>query len=211
LPEQIGRTVAVHETGHAIVAVATGIACPTLLALHGAGGVTEATVAKDLQDGPHLTAHLAVTLAGRAAECLVYGAPSAGSGGDPESDLAIATRNAAALEASFGLGRSLVWLGTPDSALARLRIDGDLRARVERRLVEAEARASKILQANQPLLAAIAEDLYDAGLLSGEKLAGHLAQVVPEDNRSPRARRAALECAGSLEPDGEAVARGSGR
>jgi ATP-dependent Zn protease len=202
LPAPMRHRVAVHEAGHALVGVATGIARPTLLALRADGGVTEAAVTRNLQDAPQLAAHLAIDLAGRAAERLVFGQPSAGSGGDQGSDLAKATQLAAALETSLGLGGSLVWLGPPDSALARLNTDAALRARVEQRLVEAEARATRILQANRPLLEAIAADLCAAGLLDGPRLAGHLAQVMPEAERGLHEGETGAVCTGSVPEDG---------
>lgn len=70
----------------------------------------------------------------------MLGKASSGAGGAYDSDLAKATRTAAALETSFGLGDSLLWLGTPEAAIARLNLDAGLRVRVETRLQEAEAR-----------------------------------------------------------------------
>jgi cell division protease FtsH len=180
LPEALRWRVAVHEAGHALVGIATGAARPSLLALRSDGGITHASMARDIQDARHFASHLALDLAGRAAERLVFGQPSAGSGGDPDSDLAKATRTAVALEASYGLGDSLIWMGTPDTALGRLTVDLGLRARVEDRLRHAEAHALHILSGNRDVLEDMAGALCAAGLLTGPELEGLLARVVPD-------------------------------
>lgn len=84
-----------------------------MLAIRSDGGITHASMARDTREQEYFAGYLAVDLAGRAAERLVFGQASAGAGGGSDSDLAKATRTAAALEMSFGLGDSLVWLGPP--------------------------------------------------------------------------------------------------
>jgi cell division protease FtsH len=60
---------------------------------------------------------LVVVLAGRAAEEVVLGAPSAGAGGSADSDLAGATKLAVTAAATLGLDSAsgLVWFGVPDA------------------------------------------------------------------------------------------------
>ena len=180
LPEALRWRVSVHEAGHAVVGMATGVALPSLLALRSDGGITHASRARDVQDAAHFAGQLALDLGGRAAERFVFGTPSAGSGGEFESDLAKATRTATALEISYGLGDSLLWLATPEAAQARLALDPGLRARVEVRLQQAEARALRILRANHVVLDDMARALSARGLLTGPELEGLLARVVPD-------------------------------
>ncbi|WP_296428567.1 AAA family ATPase [Yoonia sp.] len=180
LPEALRWRVSVHEAGHAVVGMATGAALPSLLALRSDGGIAHASRTRDIQDAAHFAGQLALDLAGRAAELHIFGHPSAGSGGEVESDLAKATRTATALEVSYGLGDTLLWLATPEAAQARLALDPGLRTRVEARLQQAEARALRILRANQTVLDDMARALSTSGLLTGPALEELLARVMPD-------------------------------
>lgn len=180
MPDALRWQVAIHEAGHAVVAAATGVARPKLLALQGDGGSTHA---KRLMIGQRLSemeAALALDLGGRAAEIDVFGEASGGAGGDASSDLGGATLLAVAIEASLGLGDSLVWEGSPQSVLDRLALDADLRARVEIHLRRAEARALRIVAEHRPLLEEMAGALSRCGMLTGPELDALLARVTPE-------------------------------
>ena len=172
--------VAVHEAGHAVVGAATGVATPRVLALQGDGGVTHAEGHVIHQRRSELEAALAVDMAGRAAERIVFGEASAGAGGAADSDLARATTMAVAMEGSWGLGERLSWLGDTETIATRLRLDPPLAARVEDHLCRAEKRALGILQAQRPALEAIATALCDRGLLQGAALEELMTQVRPE-------------------------------
>lgn len=180
LPAELRWQIAVHEAGHALVGAATGIARPQMLAIQGGGGVTKQSLQRRGQRRAELIDALAIDLGGRAAELIVFGEPSGGAGGDSTSDLARATQTAAAMELSWGLGDNLVWLGDPESVLARLRIEPFLRARVEARLREAQARATRIVEANRAVLEEIAAALVQTSLLTGSALETLVAKVVPE-------------------------------
>lgn len=188
LPEGLRRIIAVHEAGHAVVSTATGLGRVSMAAIGHDGGVTQASVAPTGQDRAAIEAHLAVILAGRAAERLIIGKVSAGAGGDQSSDLATATRLAAALEASWGLGASLIWQGPVEGVENRLRDDAGLRARVEVHLRNAELRAIRILDANRELLEEMAGNLAAEGVLSGSALDALLRRVTPEAPRGNSAR-----------------------
>lgn len=172
--------IAVHEAGHAVVGAATGIARPQSLAIHDGGGMTRQSLLRHSQRRDEVRASLAIDFGGRAAEILVFGEPSGGAGGDSSSDLARATQTAAAMELSWGLGDGLLWLGDPETVLARLRIEPLLRARVEARLREAQARATRIVEANRSVLEEMAAALVQTGLLTGPALETLVAKVVPE-------------------------------
>lgn len=172
--------IAVHEAGHAVVGAATGIARPQSLAIHDGGGMTRQSLLRHSQRRDEVRDALAIDFGGRAAEILVFGEPSGGAGGDNTSDLARATQTAAAMELSWGLGDDLLWLGDPETVLARLRIEPVLRARVEARLREAQARAARIIEANHAVLEEMAAALVQTSLLTGPALEALVAKVVPE-------------------------------
>ena len=180
VPEAIRWQIAVHEAGHALTGAATGIARPQMLALQGGGGVTQQSLLRRSQRRNEIADTLANDLGGRAAEIVMFGEPSGGAGGDANSDLARATQSAAAMELSWGLGDELLWLGDPEMVLARLRVEPLLRARVEARLQEAQARALRIVDANRALLQEMATALLRTGVLTGPELEALVAKVVPD-------------------------------
>jgi len=180
MPDAVRWQVAVHEAGHAVVGAATGVATPRVLALRGDGGVTHAERHVIHQRRSELEAALALDMAGLAAERVVFGEASAGAGGAADSDLARATTMAVAMEGSWGLGECRSWLGDPETIAARLRLDLPLAARVEDHLRRAEERALAILQAQRPVLEAIAAALCDKGLLTGPALDALISRVRPE-------------------------------
>lgn len=189
LPARLRWRVAVHEAGHAIVGAATGIAMPQMLAIKSNGGVTRQGRASINGTRAEIETALTVDLAGRTAEHLVIGSPSAGAGGTSQSDLARATLVATALEASFGLGQSLIWRGTPEDAAQLLAEDAALRDRVAAHLRRAEARALTILKANRPLMIETSKALEGAGILMGDALDALISRVTKEsgavDQASP--------------------------
>ena len=64
--------------------------------------------------------------------------------------------------------------------LARLRLEPVLRARVEARLQQAQARALRIVDANRALLEEMATALLRTGVLTGPELEALVAKVVPD-------------------------------
>ncbi len=187
LPEATRKRIAVHEAGHAIAGVATGTMTPTILAIQSDGGITEGHGNQQPTDRKRAEAQLTFLLAGRAAEILILKSPSAGAGGDAESDLARATHLAAACHASWGLGESLTYFGTLETIGAHLRHDARLRALVAADLERAAARADRILMANHGLLVDLSDALFQAGVVSGPDLQAHLAHVIPEIQPAQRA------------------------
>lgn len=179
LSSALRRRVATHEAGHAVVAVATGCAIPMMLAIQSAGGFTQSTPVMEEHDRRNIEAHLAVNLAGRAAERLMFGGPSAGAGGDPDSDLAKATRLAAAMEASWGLGDTLVWHGSADMVSRRLDEDAEFRSRIEDFLRQAELRALRILEANKGVLNDIAAALDARAVLNRQEVEPFIGSIIP--------------------------------
>jgi cell division protease FtsH len=117
LPEE-RHAVAVHESGHALVATllphADPVAKVTILPAGQALGVTEQLPEDErhLYPESYLKDSLAVRLGGRAAELLVLGEPSSGAG----SDLAGATELATRMVRDYGMSERLGPVGFGSSA-----------------------------------------------------------------------------------------------
>ncbi|GGH63830.1 AAA family ATPase [Frigidibacter albus] len=171
--------VAIHECGHALVATALGRNDVTRVALSAAGGETMRTrlpAAGTVQD---FDRELTILLAGRAAEVLVLGDPSAGSGGGRESDLAVASTLALSMHTQMGLGwHGPVWSDT--SAEVALR-DPHIRHKVRTSMEAAQGRARHILAARRLLLEGMARELVQHRELAGPDLEAWLAQVTCDD------------------------------
>ncbi|WP_174800949.1 AAA family ATPase [Martelella limonii] len=168
---------AVHECGHAIVIHALNLGTVERLSIAADGnGSTRHRVRRDEQLLFDIEAELAGSMAGRAAERLIFADISAGGGGGITSDIAIATDRAARIETHFGLGQfGPVWLGSPQ---AYQEIAETLRLRIRERLIKAESRAEKLLTHNQDLLVWMAEQLVERRELQGAVLTDLLKEVV---------------------------------
>ena len=167
--------IALHECGHAIVATSLAVGQIRRLTFAGAGGqawIRFANCEGLLEDWD---AELAYHLAGRAAERLILGAVTAGSGGAAQSDLARATQIAVRIDTQFGLGvEGVSWQDLPISTYLRPPKNA---ARIRARLETAEARALQILKAERGLLLKMTAALSEHRMLEGDALAGWLAQV----------------------------------
>ena len=115
------RLAPVHEAGHAAAAceVCPGTLKPVSLRAisDGDGGSAALGVCTNYPAAADVRARLAVMLAGQAAEEVILGVPSAGTGGGPDSDLASATQLATAAVAAlvFDDEAGLLWTGLPDA------------------------------------------------------------------------------------------------
>lgn len=177
LPAELHWAIAVHEVGHAIVGTATGLSRPEAIAILPFGGVCTQMDETIIGRRSEIESLLAIDLAGRAAERLILGQVCRGAGGPATSDLARATQTAAALELSWGLGDSPVWLAPPEVAMTQMRRDPSLRTRVGEHLQRAEAQATRILAANRPLLEEMAAALVERKLIAGTALGELTARV----------------------------------
>jgi ATP-dependent Zn protease len=109
-------------------------------------------------------------LGGRAAEIVRHGDRSANAGGDPTSDLAIATGVVAGLHVSAGLVDDLAYLSDEAPAAAMLRVDRTLRANVNADLARLQARAIDIVRSHRAALEVVAAALADRRHLSGDQV-----------------------------------------
>lgn len=185
---------AVHEVGHAMAytLLETGIVYAVTVggSLNGSiqsFGQVEFTPLLDTpQNDDWLMRTCAASLAGRTAELLVFGETLAGSGGDPNSDLARATRLVLAAETQLGFSNvnPLIYVA-PEQAQQQLLYDGELRNRVNARLKCAEAMAMEMLTRHKMTLNAIAAQLADIGVMSGDEFRKGLALAIGERKADP--------------------------
>jgi cell division protease FtsH len=182
LLESEKRNVAVHESGHALVAALSPAADPvdrvTILPSGMALGVTEQVPEEErhLYSAEHLTTSLAVRLGGRAAELVVFGEGSTGA----SNDLAGATDLATRMVREFGLSPALgpvgygndgpQYLGGGPSA-GRVYSEETQRVidtEVARLLREAEEQAVALLRRNRDALDALTQQLLEHETVTGD-------------------------------------------
>ncbi|HEY1322841.1 MAG TPA: ATP-dependent zinc metalloprotease FtsH [Streptosporangiaceae bacterium] len=211
LPEE-KHAVAVHESGHAIVAALSEHADPvakvTILPAGQALGVTEQLplVERHLYGEDYLHDSLAVRLGGRAAELVVLGQGSTGAA----NDLAGATDLATKMVREFGLSPTLGPVGYPEGGSVFLGSGGpgmssrpfaeatqaEIDREVAKLLRDAETRAVDLLTSRRSVLDALTELLMEDETVDGSevyRLAGvpdrsaAVPSVVPPATVAPRA------------------------
>ncbi|WP_276207950.1 ATP-dependent zinc metalloprotease FtsH [Streptomyces malaysiense] len=192
LPEE-RRSVAVHESGHALVAAlckhADPVAKVTILPAGVTLGVTEQLpeAERHLYSESYLTDLLAVRLGGRAAELVVLGEGSTGAA----NDLAGATQIATRMVREFGLSRELGPIGyasshprllgetteepgpPPYSEQTQRMVDEE----VAQLLRQAEQRAITLLRDHRPALEHLAGQLVAHETVDGSVVLDALRQV----------------------------------
>lgn len=161
MPDSMTYKIAVHEVGHALVALDTGLVETVTVEIESSyveNGVVEGGrtayqfMHDDLLGERVLSSRIRVCLAGLAAEEVVLGDRSTGSGGLVGSDLEEATVIATRMAASYGMGQSLRFV-TPAA-----RIDGtykaaaDISREVDRILAREYAEAKDVIASNNDLL-----------------------------------------------------------
>ena len=207
LPDE-KRSVAVHESGHALVALfsehADPVAKVTILPAGRALGVTEQLPVDErhLYSEGYLIDSLAIRLGGRASEVLVLGEGSTGAA----NDLAGATQLALNMVRDWGLSPRLGpigygsdgpgYLGTPQIGQTRPYAEGTQQVideEVSRLLREAETRARDILSTHRVALDAVVNLLLDRETISGDEMADAVRRAegdVPSRPTEPATPRA---------------------
>jgi cell division protease FtsH len=196
LPDE-KRAVAIHESGHALVAALSPHADPvakvTILPAGQALGVTEQLplVEHHLYGEDYLNESLAVRLGGRAAELVVLGQGSTGAA----NDLASATDLATKMVREFGLSSKLGPVGYPEGGSMFLGGGGGpglssrpyaestqalIDQEVARLLREAEQRAVTLIRTHQGDLDRLSDLLVDQETVDGEEVYRLLGLPVPE-------------------------------
>ncbi|WP_164924410.1 AAA family ATPase [Sinorhizobium fredii] len=191
LSESELRHTAVHEAGHAIVAVV--LASDVLKQVHidrdaalGVGAQSVGMTVLEPEVGRVKTAsyyddRIAMLLGGIAAETVVYGCHADGAGGAPSSDLVLASDIATKLERHFGFGEVLsVELGKGDRPLEYLRDrDPELRGLVDARLKAQFDRAVALLAEHREELDHLTEALVAKGRVIGDEIRALLGVCSP--------------------------------
>jgi cell division protease FtsH len=194
LPEE-KRSVAVHESGHALVAMLSEHADPvakvTILPRGAALGVTEQLPESErhLYPQSYLTDALAVRLGGRAAEIVVLGEPSTGAADDLAGATDLATRMVREWGFSTEVGpigygpegpsRDNPFAGRPYAEETQRSIDRE----VAKLLREAESRATTLLRQNLGTLGRVIDLLLERETIDGADLAALVG--VPERHAQP--------------------------
>ncbi len=182
LPEE-KHSVAVHEAGHALVAVLSEHADPvakvTILPRGAALGVTEQLpeAERHLYRQSYLTDTLAVRLGGRAAEIVVLGEPSTGAANDLAGATDLATRMVREWGFSTEVGpigygpegpsRDNPFAGRPYAEETQRSIDRE----VATLLREAETRATTLLRTHLDSLRRVVDLLLERETIDGSDLA----------------------------------------
>lgn len=185
LPEE-KRAVAVHESGHALVAAYSNKADPvakvTILPAGQALGVTEQLplVEHHLYGQDYLLETLSVYLGGRAAELVVFGQGSTGAA----NDLAKATDLATKMIREFGLSSTLGPIGYPSGGSVYLGGDGAalssrpfaestqaaIDSEVQKLVRDAEDRAALVLKDHRDVLDRLVEALLAKETVDGSEV-----------------------------------------
>jgi SpoVK/Ycf46/Vps4 family AAA+-type ATPase len=180
LPPDYLRSVAVHEAGHAIVAVELGFGELVSVKIasyampgngNQVGGAIYAMPRHMRRTRAAYLDDIAVTLGGIAAETVVFEAFFDGAAGSQNADLNVVTRTATLLEVGLGMGHTLM---VADNALSRLEVlranDPDLRKRVHDVIANEFERSKEIVRSRRAALDEIAGRLTEAKSLSGDEV-----------------------------------------
>jgi cell division protease FtsH len=222
LPEE-KKSVAVHESGHALVAALSEHADPvakvTILPAGQTLGVTEQLPIDEhhLYTEDYLTDSLAVRLGGRAAELVEFGQGSTGAA----NDLASATDLATKMVREFGLSPALGPVGYPEGGSVFLGGGGQglssrpfaeatqatIDSEVSRLLREAEQRAVDLLRSHRGELDQLVSLLLEKETVDGQAVYRIVGKPAPAHRPEemaiaphPAAHKAAA-AAGSTHPD----------
>lgn len=155
--------VAVHEAGHAVAALTLGVAREvnvSIVATTRSGGSSSVEYHPLMITPATVTHQLVIALSGRAAEEVVLGEISGGSGGDETSDLARANSLAwrAVTELGFSKRAPLRWCRDSQRPEAIL-CDNSISQEVQEMLTEAYDVAIKLARANKAKVEAVAKAL----------------------------------------------------
>lgn len=208
VPDEARRRAAVHEGGHIVLSVVhngpsnvdavigSGRGTAGMVASHGSNYVsgTAAECRRALQ----------ILLAGRAAEELVFADGGGnGAGGSDRSDLASATRIAAAMVGSYGLSgpHPLVYVAG-HHATDRLVEHRYMRMAAQTELSNAMREAKRILVSHRPVLDAVAERLLRDRKIKGTDVHDIMKRLAAEEYRqsAPRLNSAGEETGSAMPP-----------
>ena len=175
LSPEVERMVAIHEAGHAVVTVVLRPGAVVSARIRNGTGPAGTVQAEQDTRSTREAVHGALLelLAGRAAEEVLLGGYSGGSGGSAGSDLAMATCLAVALETALGLGTfGPMWQGqpTPDTVGTLLALRPALAARVQAYLEAVHGEAVGLVRRHHDAVSAVADALVAMRSLTGSEI-----------------------------------------
>jgi cell division protease FtsH len=185
------RRCAVHEAGHAIAIAALHPATLRHVSIRQTsstgGGVISQRPELDLATSADIDELITIQLAGRAAEEIILGTASSGSGGGVESDLAKATLLATSAITALGLGGATtpIWSGmpSPDTIDILLSRRPDIGRQVEARLDRAYGAAKALITDHSGSLSRIVDRLIEVETLSGDEVLALLLPGTPSPDQ----------------------------
>jgi Peptidase family M41/ATPase family associated with various cellular activities (AAA) len=185
---------AVHEAGHGLVHALLFGRAPQEIKIHVASfeGGYNTYSARKLWSRRNLLDSICVSLAGRAAELLVFGSELASSGA--ESDLRKATETAARMQRHLGhgqrLGRSDVSTSSDENFCTDVEASN---APIEALLQGEHTRATKLIETHRTALLALVDELIEHGQVTPARFAAVTGLPIgaPEDALDPYAHRLA--------------------
>lgn len=185
---------AVHEAGHGLVHALLFGRAPEEIKIHVASfeGGYNAYSARKVWSRRNLLDSICTSLAGRAAELLVFGAALSSSGA--ESDLRKATETAARMLRHLGqgarIGRSDVSTDGEDNVCTDVEASN---APIEALLQGEHARATALLQAHRTALLALVDELIEVGQVTPARFAAVVGWALdsPQDALDPYAAKLA--------------------
>lgn len=203
---------AVHEAGHGLVHALLFGRAPQEIKIHVASfeGGYNAYATRKVWSRRNLLDSICTSLAGRAAELLVFGPELSSSGA--ESDLRKATQTAARMLRHLGhgprIGRSDVCTDLDENLCTDVDASN---APIEALLQAEHARATGLIDAHRGALLALVDELMDRGQVTPVRFAALVGQLLglplaePEDGLDPYARQlAAFRVLSIAPPDGSA-------
>ena len=183
---------AVHEAGHGLVHALLFGRAPTEIKIHVASfeGGYNAYSSRKVWSRRNLLDSVCTSLAGRAAELLVFGPEMSSSGA--EHDLRKATETAARMLRHLGhgprIGRSDVCADSDDNLCTDVEASN---APIEALLQAEHARATRLLEAHRGALLALVDELMAQGQITPARFAAvvGLPLAAPEDALDPYAQK----------------------
>lgn len=178
---------AIHEAGHAVARYHLRQGSVDTITINGPSGRSYIEGSLDIDSLEMEDAYAATMisiLAGRAAEEVVLGKPSLGSGGSDQSDLAKATEVAVALETNLGTSQlhPLVHVTTLYPVDQTITINtGEA---VSKRLEEAYRKSLELVKHFRPQLIQISEKLVKNETLESDDIAEYVAALGKKSQRS---------------------------
>ncbi|WP_083196749.1 AAA family ATPase [Rhizobium sp. AC27/96] len=172
------RTVSAHEAGHAIVADRTGHGELVSVVVarqvnprireHQAGAATFRYRVLSFRDRQSYLDEICTTLAGIAAEHVLFGRHGDGAGVGSDNDLRQATRLAFLVEGNLGMGQGFRFVEAEAHGSSAV-LHHQYAQRIEQLLREQFDRALAILSEHRPFLETLAKELQETGNVSAER------------------------------------------